>query len=139
MLGDILKDRKTTDKPRFFLHDEMKMWLKENLKIKIVPTARSEYSSILSSKLGIAAITFKLDIETNITIDNECLLQEIQSVDLDNTRTALEKLCSIVEACMVHINQMHAQINELTMECAQLKSQIQPLQNSLDHEKSPLS
>lgn len=39
MIEDMLKERKEGDKPRFFLHEEMKAWLGDNL--NIVTTVRA--------------------------------------------------------------------------------------------------
>lgn len=49
MIQDILTtDRATETKPRFFLHDEVKQWLADNLEIrvKVIPNNMTDYSII---------------------------------------------------------------------------------------------
>ena len=36
MIDDVLKERKQNDKPRFFLHEEMKAWLADNMNISVL-------------------------------------------------------------------------------------------------------
>lgn len=47
MIDDMLKERKQGDKPRFFLHEEMKAWLGDNL--NIATTVRSTNEAYVRS------------------------------------------------------------------------------------------
>lgn len=93
MINDMLKERKEGDKPRFFLHDEMKTWLSDNLQIstKFYPNYSANYhlqqalhkykcyampvvGLAIESEVKIAGTTIQL-LGTNVSMmENEVIL-----------------------------------------------------------------
>jgi len=105
-IGDVLKEHKPGQEPRFFLHEEMKMWLKKNLKMAIYITPVSDMSSVLSNKLAIHQFTTGANIDVSLSIDDELIMSGNQTVSLYGHKESIEKLSNIAEACMVQINQL---------------------------------
>jgi hypothetical protein len=104
MIEDILKERKPGDKPRFFLHDEMKLWLKDNLKIYSHAITQGQGHSPLQNKLNLSApLPNEYVIQTGISMDGEQLSYTTVSINLRQYEQALQTMSNVVETCMKEI------------------------------------
>jgi hypothetical protein len=115
MITEILKERAPDQKPRFFLHDEMIAWLKDNLKVKVQPcfTANApDYD--LAGKLGCShVIPTHLQLDVTVKVGDEVIITECTVAHAEPYLSALKTLANVVEQCMIHINELHAANNEL--------------------------
>lgn len=125
MIADTLKDRKPRDKPRFFLHDEMKQWLKDHLQVSHVVSTVSEYDSSLGAKLNSrGAFTRSIHSIVTLSIDNEVITESQYVTQVDGIKDSIKPLVNVSEACMIKISQLEAE-NE------QLKRRIELLENPI--------
>lgn len=114
MIEDILKERKPGDKPRFFLHDEMKQWLKENLivSMKTLSTGSTDYN--LRQKLSLYEdLTTGVNIDLDISIAGENIIRIVTPIHMRSHEKAFQTLVNVVETCMVKITQLEAENQEL--------------------------
>lgn len=137
MIDDILKDRTEGQKPRFFLHDEMKEWLTENLEIKarLIPNQVTDYSlSQLLQRLNIyGSLTGGVTMEISASIAGNympvmgttasfnpdisvmySLLKDREDKDqiIATLRNQINYLKTDVSACMEEITKLKEQINK---------------------------
>jgi len=115
MIDQILKDHKPGEKPRFFLHDEMKAWLADNLKIGIDAGINHEYDYNLTQKLGIHSgyLPAGINIKVDVLIDNEVLVSQGSNTYFPEIVTALKCLSNVSEQCMIQIRNLQIQNEEL--------------------------
>lgn len=125
MIEDILKERKPGDKPRFFLHDEMKEWLKENLSINMTAVDEGSTDYNLRQKLSLYEdLTTGVNIDLDISIAGENIIRTIAPVHMRSHEKAFQTLVNVVETCMVKITQLEAENQEL-------KRRIELIENPL--------
>lgn len=114
MIDDILKDRKPGDKPRFFLHDEMKQWLKENLVVSMTTMSARSSDYNLRQKLSLYEdLITGVDIDLDISIAGENIIRTVAPVRMGSHEKAFQTLVNVVENCMVQITQLQAENQEL--------------------------
>lgn len=84
MIDQILQDQKPENKPRFFLHDEVKLWLKDHLRITQSLTPNTEYDFELGNKLQtFSGFVRGIDSKVSIYIGDEMITESIQSLNID--------------------------------------------------------
>lgn len=125
MIGEILKEKKPEDKPKFFLHDEVKLWLKDHLRItqSFTPDAMFDY------ELGTKFQTFSgfirgLESKISIHIDSELVTETFTTISLDIYRP-LKKLSD-------HIDLRTSQVIYLENKVRDLEKRIEELEKPLD-------
>jgi len=98
MIADILKEKIPETKPRFFLHDEIKAWLHDNLevRVKVVPSYSTNWD--VQSKLQnlgfYRPIVTSFMLQTNVTIAGETAAY----IESDSILTSTEDLATLVVA-----------------------------------------
>lgn len=114
MIQDTLKDRKPDQKPRFFLHDEMVEWLRNNLTINTVFTPMYESDPQLCNKLAVPHLIKSFYIKTDIKIGDEPIMSDYKpGVNLDEWITSLRCITNVVDTCMQKIMHLQAENAEL--------------------------
>ena len=105
MIDQILKDRKPGEKPRFFLHDEMKAWLADNLKITIQAGVNHAYDYTLGQKLKVYSGNFPAGIHINVeaSIADELFVSQGSNYSLHEYVESLRSLATVTEECMFRI------------------------------------
>lgn len=128
MINDIMKERTPDQKPRFFLHDEVKAWLGDNLKvsIRVAPNYSSNYD--VHNKLQeygfYNPIMVGFAMETTVTIDDELVYMQGSNTLMMETET-LTKI-------MLHkFDAMEARIKHLEATNDHLRRRIELLENPL--------
>ena len=125
MIEDILKERKPGDKPRFFLHDEMKEWLKENLSINMTAVDEGSTDYNLRQKLSLYEdLTTGVNIDLDISIAGENIIRTVTPIHMRSHEKAFQTLANVVENCMIKITQLEADNQEL-------KRRIELIENPL--------
>lgn len=124
MITDIIKDRKPGDKPRFFLHDEMKQWLKDNLILSVDTMNIYSYDSTLIKMLNVHSITTGHNLSIRCSIDGEHIAAYTSQLHMQGYEETLKTLANVCTNCMQHINQLHAENQEL-------KKRIELLENPI--------
>jgi len=122
MITEILKERAPDQKPRFFLHDEMIAWLKDNMKIQVNQYATTLGDSQLAEKLGIPhsmGLTDAIHIDMTITVGGSVIATQSTKTSIYEYHKAFRTLANVTETCMVHITNLQ---NEVTYLKAQLNS-----------------
>lgn len=123
MIADVLKEHKPGDKPRFFLHDEMKEWLKNHLTISVTHGENRSTDYNLQQKLN---LTYSLPIGFNISftmsLDGEPVAIQEFNLPMHDYERAFKCLANVNERCMLEINNLLHQ-NYL------LQNRIQKLEN----------
>lgn len=98
MIADILKEKTPETKPRFFLHDEVKAWLHDNLevRIKVVPSYSTNWDmqSRLQNLGFYRPIVTSFMLQTNVTIAGETAAY----IESDSILTSTEDLTALVIA-----------------------------------------
>ena len=113
MIQDVLKQHKPGDKPRFFLHDEMKAWLGDNLNITVTTSPNSSYDHTLATKLGVPHIVVGHSLVITVYVDNEMIAtQGVNIIDPDREQV-LKTLANVCEKCMIEINDLTYKVGEL--------------------------
>ena len=125
-VSEMLADRKPGDKPRFFLHDEMVAWLKDNLKIHL--NVLSNETNILRSKLGVNTdIVTQINIQVITSIAGQNIFTGVHSIHNNGTIDAFSSICGALDKCIFTISDQNRVI-------ASLEERIKILEN----EKSTL-
>lgn len=78
MIDEILITKTPDQKPRFFLHDEVKAWLKDNLEISVqlkpLVSQDNMLTAILQRDLGYyQQPAFGFTIESKVMLDGDCI------------------------------------------------------------------
>lgn len=114
MIDQILKDRQPDQKPRFFLHDEMKAWLEDNLDITIIHGVNKSTDFTLSGKLGLyETLTAGHNLQLTVRVAGETISMHGINLPLVDHEQAFKCLANVAENCMVQINQLQAENLEL--------------------------
>lgn len=114
MIADQLKDRKPGDKPRFFLHDEMKAWLKENMVVTLSSQAMRSSDFALTQKLNLfEQLTTGHHVDLEISIAGETLTRMTTAINMSSYEKAFQTLTHVVETCMIQISNLREENNQL--------------------------
>jgi hypothetical protein len=114
MMDEILKEHKPGDKPRFFLHDEMKAWLADHLKVETAVVKKESTDLELQEKLNLhKGLSTGHVAHIRVSLDGKIISK--QNIDLDYTDhyQAIKTLANVVESCMVHINRLTSEVHVL--------------------------
>lgn len=135
MIADILKEKTPETKPRFFLHDEMKAWLADNLKLnmRIGHHFSTNYAVINKlQNLGFYnLLPVGLAIETSISIGDEYISTAGTSISMIETEKLTEHFLTVNEKVKVRLDYLEAI-------CADLQATNQELRKRLDLIENPL-
>jgi hypothetical protein len=109
-------------KPRFFLHDEMKLWLKDNLRLHVINHLGTPAIGNATQKLNLFH-PIKCDISSgiDIVIDGESISQHIIYFDNTGVSEALTKLTEYLEIAMLKNAELATEVGTLKLEIEQLK------------------
>jgi hypothetical protein len=114
MIDQILKDHKPGEKPRFFLHNEMKAWLGDNLDIQVIHGENRSTDYSLQSKLGLNnTLPVGHHLSITLSIDKEPITVRGINLPMTEYEHALRCLANVTENCMKHINQLQLENLEL--------------------------
>lgn len=114
MIDQILKEHKTGDRPRFFLHDEMKAWLQDHLHLTIEGGINRSVDIETSQKLGLKqCITAGFYIELKAMLDGDVITTAARNITLTEIPEAFSTLSKVVENCMVHIQRLTEEVTVL--------------------------
>lgn len=114
MIDQILKDRTPDQKPRFFLHDEVKAWLKDHLDIQVTHGENRSSDFILQGKLGLNStlpVGFYLSI--TVYVDKEPVAIRQFNLPMQEYEQGFKCVANVLETCMQKINILEAEKNEL--------------------------
>lgn len=125
MIQDLLVKEKIQDqKPRFFLHDEVKTWLADNLSIKVNVTANMSTDYRLAN-FGIPQIPIMYTITVTSFIDNKPIGDTgYLKIDLYDYQNAFIQLADRLNYCTLATYNLQAENQEL-------KKRIELLENPL--------
>lgn len=124
MIDQILKDRQPDQKPRFFLHDEMKAWLKDNLDIQVTHGQNRSSDFNLQAKLGLSyTLPVGLYLSITIYVDKEPVAIQQFNLPIQEYEQAFKCVANVLETCMQKVSIMQA-------ENAELKRRIELLENA---------
>lgn len=129
MIDDILQERTPEQKPRFFLHDEMKAWLADNLEIKfrLSPNFSSDYKVIneLQNNYGIYTPPLAgIAIETRVVVAGE-------TIQLAGSNTQMLDSSFIYQIVLREAEIAKQQHAKLQYDYEQLKRRVDLLENPL--------
>jgi predicted aldo/keto reductase-like oxidoreductase len=125
MIDQILKDHKPGEKPRFFLHDEMKAWLGDNLDIQVIHGVNKSADFTLSGKLGLyETLTAGHNLQITVRLAGEIISMHGVNLSLVDHEQAFKCLANVTENCMI-------QITQLQQENLELKRRIDLIENPL--------
>lgn len=114
MIDQILKDRKPGDNPRFFLHDEIKAWLGDHLKIQLVHSENHSMDYDLQRKLGLSnTLPVIHNISLRISVDDELISQKHIRLPMEEYEKAIKTLSNVCQSCMMEINHLNSKVAEL--------------------------
>lgn len=125
MIDQILKDHKPGDKPRFFLHDEMKAWLADNIELRILHSDNQSVDFDLQGKLGLSyTLPVGFGLQFQIKVAGELITSQGVNVSLVQYERAFKCLANVSENCIKAIQKLEA-------ENAELKKRIDLIEKSL--------
>jgi hypothetical protein len=109
---EIKKEYNPEHKPRFFLHDEMKLWLKEHLNITLI-NQKNVSSTLIHNKLNIYGLIDKQSTMLSVSIAGEFICTS--NIEIDNSKNieALEKIVNFSEITMSKTLELETKIREL--------------------------
>jgi hypothetical protein len=109
---EIKKEYNPEHKPRFFLHDEMKLWLKEHLNITLI-NQKNVSSTLIHNKLNIYGLIDKQSTMLSVSIAGEFICTS--NIEIDNSKNieALEKIVNFLEVTMSKTIYLESKIKEL--------------------------
>lgn len=108
-----MKDRKEGDKPRFFLHDEMKAWLRDNLRFQITANAMESLDADLKYKLGVNDLSIGHSLHISVLLDGETISFMGYTLDMAGYEKSIKTISNVLTTCMERINQLEYQNQEL--------------------------
>lgn len=109
-------------KPRFFLHDEMKLWLKDNLKLYLINGLGNPVFGNTAQKLNLYhPLRHDFTSIVKITIDDEVLSESTLYIDNQGTTDAITKLTELLEIAMTKNAELATEVGTLKLEIEQLK------------------
>lgn len=119
---EIKKEYNPEHKPRFFLHDEMKLWLKDNLKLYLINGLGNPVFGNTAQKLNLYhPLRHDFTSIVKITIDDEVLSESTLYIDNQGTTDAITKLTELLEVTMNKNAELSAELGLLKLEVEQLK------------------
>ncbi len=122
MLDQILQEHKPGDKPRFFLHDEMKAWLQDHLEVVIKTGVNRSPDNDTAERLGLKEnIPAGFFISVDIKLDEEEITSAGRNVSLNEIALGMGSLSRVVETCMVHIQRLMEEVRVLQQRLDQLQ------------------
>lgn len=128
MITDILQERTPEQKPRFFLHDEIREWLSDNLQIstKLYPNHSTNYhlQQALHNYKCYAMPVVGLAIESEVKIAGT-------TIQLLGTNVPMMENEVILGTVLHHQTSMQYSIDMLIEENKHLKRRIELLENPL--------
>ena len=122
MIADVLKDHKPGDKPRFFLHDEMKAWLKDHLDIKITYGENRSFDYEMQGKLALnntLPVGFYMSI--TLSLDGELVAIQQFNIPMQEYEKAFKTICNVSETCMIQINRLLSEVQILQQRVQELE------------------
>jgi hypothetical protein len=108
-----MTEQTPTPTPKFFLHDEVKLWLANNLVIHIEHHPNKSPDYTLANKLGVPDITVGHAVHVSLKIDGEIIAQSGFNLINDHNEQTLKALANVTERCMIEINDLTFKIGEL--------------------------
>ena len=122
MIEDVLKQHKPGEKPRFFLHDEMKSWLKDNLDIKVVHGENRSADYTLQSKLGLNnSLPVGHYVHITLSIAEEPIIIQSFNLPLPEYEQSFRCLANVSEKCMIEINRLISEVQILQQRIQELE------------------
>lgn len=110
MITDILKQK--TDKPRFFLHDEVKAWLGDNLRVNIRVAPNYSANWDLQNKLQnygwYNPITVGFAMETTISVNEEIIQMQGSNTLMLENESLTTMMIKRFESYDAHIQHLEA-------------------------------
>jgi hypothetical protein len=114
MIEDVLKQHKPGDKPRFFLHDEMKAWLKDHLDVKITHGENRSSDYDLQRKLGISySLPVGFYISLTLSLDKEPVVIQQLNLPMPEYERAFKAIANVSENCIIQINRLISEVQIL--------------------------
>jgi hypothetical protein len=108
-ISEILEDRKPGDKPRFFLHDELIAWLKDNLTISTYVTHSTDYG--LGVKFGITqGIPVSMIINTKIMLDDTTISETVSHTPIGGISEAFKSINTVLEKIIYNVAELNKTI-----------------------------
>lgn len=128
MINSILQERKPEDKPRFFLHDEVKAWLGDNLQINIRVSPNYSCKWDLQNKLQQYQIYNPLligfSLESSVLIDGE-------TIQLQGSNTLMLEMEQLASLLVTRLEMYDNQIKHLNATNEHLARRIELLENPI--------
>lgn len=145
MIEDMLKERKEGDKPRFFLHEEMKAWLADN--INIATTVSSSGETYIRSIAYIDQPKYNR-YQENILVPTRFEISSIASLDgitlgpVAHTYIDLQSYVKVIGVLTKRVEELeaarNADIDQLIANQQVMQNELCELKKQLD-EKSLIS
>jgi hypothetical protein len=135
MIDEILKEDRVGKKPRFFLHDEVKAWLSDNLQINIlVPVHETQWVQSVANMdqpyynryVETVAIPSKLSIISMITCDGQTVGSSHYS-EID-----LSEYAKVIKASCKRIDELEANNRQLGENQVVMQNELVELKKELD-------
>lgn len=111
LILDTYVDKEEALEPRFFLHDEMTLWIKNNMKFNfhvIEQVCNSTESTIIN-----ANFTENLNCRLEVIIDNKIVTTTHFTIDLTNQLETNKKFVRVISNLMQQVNFLTSQIDDL--------------------------
>jgi hypothetical protein len=125
MIQDVMKDRKPGDKPRFFLHDELKEWLADNLQVSITSHTHQSLDAFITSRLKVGPIVGHT-VSLEVKLAGEVIdIRTTQLMNQDAERT-IRHILQLLEA-------HHRLCQDLRLELAALETRVNTLETKLNN------
>ena len=122
MIEDVLKQHKPGDKPRFFLHDEMKAWLKDHLDVKITHGENRSSDYNLQQKLNLNnTLPVSFYVSITLSLDEEPVAMQQFLLPMQEYERAFQAIANVSENCMIHINRLMSEVQILQQRIQQLE------------------
>lgn len=127
MIDSILKETRTPDqKPRFFLHDEVKAWLADNLQVtvKVAPNYSANYG--LQQKLQKAFTLYNpplaaFAMETTVLVAGEPIQYFGSNTLMTDNEQIYDILASYIPGINEHLSRLQTEVTYLRQEIDALK------------------
>lgn len=128
MIDDIMKERTPEAKPRFFLHDEVKAWLADNLQVNIQLTPNHSTHWGLQNRIqnyGIySPLVAGFALESRIMVAGE-------TIQLQGSNISMAHHLDVIQKLLEKIDMTEAQIQHLNASNEHLVRRIELLENPL--------
>ena len=122
MIDDILKEHKPGDKPRFFLHDEMKEWLKDHLTLTVTDGESRSSDYNLQQKLNLNdRLPIGFDLSFTLSLDREFIAFRKVHLSMQEYERAFQCVANVNEKCMIEINRLISEVQVLQQRIHELE------------------